>query len=193
MQLSNIVDAPKNKQRWRCVKCAAWSGLLLLQGVSLARAGGLVPESAGVRFGTPANLSGAEFNQAEAAADWDLPWRWDLGKDWHVQTRLNASLGWLGDSRVNGAICTLGPSAVLSWRDFPVSIETGASPTLLSVDNFGTKNFGTPFQFTSYIGVNFDFLSHFRFNYRFQHMSNAGLASSNPGLNLHMLGLSYRF
>ena len=29
--------------------------------------------------------------------------------------------------------------------------------------------------------------------YRFQHMSNAGLASENPGLNLHMIEVRWAF
>ena len=29
--------------------------------------------------------------------------------------------------------------------------------------------------------------------YRYQHMSNAGIATPNPGLNLHMVAFSYLF
>jgi hypothetical protein len=49
------------------------------------------------------------------------------------------------------------------------------------------------FQFTSHLGVNWDFAPHWRVGYRFQHMSNAGLATPNPGLNLHIFSVSYRF
>jgi hypothetical protein len=63
----------------------------------------------------------------------------------------------------------------------------------LSQSDFGAKDFGVPFQFTSHVGLNWDVTSHWRLGYRFQHMSNAGLDAHNPGLNMHMFGLSYLF
>ena len=49
------------------------------------------------------------------------------------------------------------------------------------------------FQFSNEVGVNWNFAAHWRLSYWFQHMSNAGLAPSNGGLNLHLFGLSYVF
>ena len=151
------------------------------------------PESVGVRGGIAANYSGRDFEQAEIFGNWNLPWSLDLGKEWHLQSRLDLSVGWLGDSRVNAAIVQLGPSLVLNRERFPLSMEGGVSPTVLSEHAFTAKNFGTLVQFTSHVGVNWDFSPHWRLSYRFQHMSNAGLDSHNPGLNMHLLGLSYRF
>jgi Lipid A 3-O-deacylase (PagL) len=82
---------------------------------------------------------------------------------------------------------------VLTRGKFPLSLEGGVSPTGLSRYDFGAKNFGTYFQFTSHLGLNWDILPRVRLSYRFQHMSNAGLSRHNPGLNLHMLGVSYLF
>lgn len=64
---------------------------------------------------------------------------------------------------------------------------------MLSRHDFGSKDFGELFQFTSHIGLNLDLWEHLRLGYRFQHMSNAGLSGHNPGLNLHMLSMSYLF
>ncbi len=47
------------------------------------------------------------------------------------------------------------------------------------------------FQFTSHVGLNWDFAEHWRLGYRFQHISNADLAKPNPGLNMHLVTLSY--
>ena len=74
-----------------------------------------------------------------------------------------------------------------------MSLEGGVSPTFLSQYEFGSRDFGTDIQFTSHIGLNWDFAPHWRLGYRFQHMSNAGLASKNPGLNMHLFGVSYLF
>ena len=104
-------------------KVYGWS-LVLVRGtvvcgflvVTEAEAEGLRLESAGVRFGFPARESASEFNQAEAFANWDLPWHWELGRDWHLQSRLDVSAGWLGDSGADAAIGAVGPSLVLGWK-----------------------------------------------------------------------------
>jgi hypothetical protein len=152
-----------------------------------------VPESVGARAGFSATSSGDNFYQSDAFANWNLPWGWELGKEWHLQTRLDFAVGWLGEGRDNGVVGSLGPSLVLSRAGLPVSLDGGISPTLLSRSDFGVKNFSTDIQFTTHVGVNWDFATHWRVSYRFQHMSNANLGSQNPGLNMHFLGLSYVF
>ena len=82
---------------------------------------------------------------------------------------------------------------MLGKRDFPLGLEVGGGPTVLTRLDFRSKDFGDIFQFTSHIGLNFDLTSRVRIGYRFQHMSNGGLSRHNPGLNLHMVGLSYLF
>ena len=150
-------------------------------------------ESMGLRAGISANGGRNEFHQAEAFANWNLPWGWDLGKEWHLQSRLDVSAGWLGDSSQNAVVVTLGPTLVLGRARWPVSLEGGFSPTYLSSYTFEYKSFGTHAQFTSHVGLNWDFAAHWRLGYRFQHMSNADMARDNPGLNMHMLALSYVF
>jgi len=150
-------------------------------------------ESAGARGGFSASQSAQDFHQAEVFGNWNLPWAWDLGKEWHLQSRLDLSAGWLGDGEKNAALGTAGPSLVLSRERLPVSLEGGVSPTFLSRHQFESDNFGMDVQFTSHVGLNWDFAPHWRLGYRFQHMSNAGLGSPNPGLNMHLFALSYRF
>jgi hypothetical protein len=150
-------------------------------------------ESTGLRGGLSANGGRNEFHQLESFANWFLPWGWDLGKEWNLQTRLDSSGGWLGDSSQNAAVFTLGPTVILKQERWPVSLEGGVSPTMLTSYTFENKDLGMYFQFTSHVGLNWDFAKHWRLSYRFQHMSNADLAASNPGLNMHMLGLSYLF
>jgi hypothetical protein len=150
-------------------------------------------ESVGMRGGLSANTSGEDFYQAEAFGNWNLPWRWDLGKEWHLQSRLDLSFGWLAERSDDAAIGTLGPSLVLGRERLPLSLEGGVSPTFLSRHEFESTNLGSDFQFTTHVGVNWDFAAHWRLGYRFHHISNAGLASPNPGLNMHLLALSYVF
>jgi hypothetical protein len=150
-------------------------------------------ESTGVRFGGKPTGSGHNFHEADTFVNWYLPWDWNLDPPWYLRTRLDFSMGWLGEPGENAAIGTLGPTFVCGPGRCPVSFEGGVSPTLLSRYEFTDKNFGIPFQFTSHLGVNYDIGGHFRISYRFQHMSNAGLGPHNPGLNLQVVGVSYRF
>ena len=172
---------------------STWVACCLLLCAATGRTQDFRLESVGVRGGFSASSSGEAFNQAEAFANWNLPWGWDLGKEWYLQTRLDFTLGWLGDRGNNAAIGTVGPTVVLTREPWPVSLEGGVSPTFLSRSGFGSKDFGTDFQFTSHLGVNWDFATHWRLGYRFQHMSNAGIGSKNPGLNMHLFALSYVF
>ena len=82
---------------------------------------------------------------------------------------------------------------VLSYKQFPVTLAVGSNPTALSRSVFGSKDLGIQFQFTTYLGLNWDFAKHFRAGYRYQHTSNAGLDRNNPGLNMHLFGVSYLF
>ncbi len=150
-------------------------------------------ETAGGRFGIAAGNSGADFHQAEAFLNANVPWTGNLGRQWWLQPRIDFSAGWLGDPGHDAAITTLGPTLIAGRVGLPVSFEAGSSPTFMTRDVFGTKNFGSFWQFTSHLGVNVDMGTRVRLCYRFQHMSNAGLDGHNPGLNLHMFGLAYIF
>jgi hypothetical protein len=171
-----------------------WAAIgLLLAMAADARAGDFGFESAGARFGVGTGSSTRDFHQAEAFVDWNLPWHWDLGKKWDLQSRLDFSAGWLGNDHRDAAVGTLGPLLAVGCERFPISVEGGSGPTLISRNEFETRDFGDAVQFTSHIGLYWDIAKHWRLGYRFQHMSNAGISQNNPGLNLHVLALSYRF
>jgi hypothetical protein len=69
----------------------------------------------------------------------------------------------------------------------------GCNPTYISRHRYGSQDLGGPLQFTSYIGVYWIITENFEIGYRFQHMSNAHLYDSNPGVNQHVISAGYRF
>jgi hypothetical protein len=174
-------------------RAAGWGVACLLAAVWPSQAEDFRLESAGVRGGFSANQSSQDYYEIQGFVNWNLPWGLDLGKEWRLQSRLDLSAGWLGESSDNAAIGTLGPSLVLGRKRLPVSLEGGVSPTLISQHDFTSKDLGGYFQFTSHVGVNWDFAPHWRVGYRFEHISNAGIYKENPGLNMHVFSLSYRF
>ena len=149
--------------------------------------------SVGTRGGVSFNSSVHRFSQAEAFGDMYLPWHWDFYSNWRLQPALDASAGWLNGEHANAFVGTVGPVLELHKGTFPLVLEGGSSPTLLSRNRFGSRDFGEAFQFTSHIGLAWDITDHIRVGYRFQHMSNAGISNPNPGLNVQMLTVSYRF
>jgi Lipid A 3-O-deacylase (PagL) len=182
-----------NSNKHRVRNGIFWVAVCLLAQLAASQGQEFKLESAGIRGGFAGNDSSGDFHQAEAFMDWNLPWGWDLGSQLRLQTRLDASLGWLGDSHHSAVIGSAGPMFALTHARIPLSLDGGISPTFLSRSEFESKDIGTEFQFTSYIGLNWDFAPNFRVGYRFQHMSNAGFSNHNPGLNMHMFSLSYVF
>lgn len=176
---------------WLSAK-ALGTGVLLAAGFSVFGQD-VKLESVGVRFGFYPYGHVEDFYQADACAAWTLPWGWDLDPVWHLQTRLDAALGWIGEGGTDAAICSSGPTLCLSRQNVPLVFEAGCSPTVLTRTVFPSKDLGFPFQFTTHAGLDWDLGGHFRLTYRFQHMSNASIARPNPGLNFHMLGVSYLF
>lgn len=74
-------------------------------------------------------------------------------------------------------------------------IEAAVGIHLMSDTTLGDKDFDIPFKFGSHGGVGFRFgpNDHLELGYRYQHLSNAGLGDSNPGINFHLIRLLYYF
>ena len=151
-------------------------------------------ESAGARYGFPLGGGSSGFQQAEAYATCTLPFDLQLSARWRLEPRIEFSAGWLGGWGDDTALATLGGTLVFVRESFPMSLEVGFRPTFIGREEFGNhKDFGSSLQFTTHAGVNLDLGRSVRFGYRIQHMSNAHLDEDNPGLDLHMLCLSWRF
>lgn len=170
---------------------AVISGTSQAQGLDVGEGVSLL--NVGVRGGFSATDKDEDFEQYEAFVTYGLPWEWEWPSGWRLGTRLNASLGALDGGGETGVIGTIGPGLALSKAGIPLGLDIGIGFTGLSEDKFGREDFGTQFQFTSHIGVNYQFGWNLEAGYRFQHMSNAGIDEENPGLNLHMFQLGYRF
>ncbi|HSU55770.1 MAG TPA: acyloxyacyl hydrolase [Candidatus Dormibacteraeota bacterium] len=165
-------------------------GVILVCSPVSSSGAGSRPDSIGVRYGASGE---ADFTQAEIFLNFALPWRWGWGSGWYAQTRLETSAGWLHGNGDTAGLFTLGPGFVISHTNCPLSVEIGASPTALTRDEFGSKDLGAPIEFTSHLGLDYDVSRRIRIGYRYQHMSNAGLANHNPGQNLHLFSISYLF
>lgn len=155
--------------------------------VSAADLSGL---SIGTRLGTSASDKAESFNQYELFVRAPLPWQWNHS-GWNIGTHLNAAAGVLeAGSATSAFYFSAGPSVSASRSWF--FSEMGVSPTVIEKHVLGQVNLGGEFQFTSYAAVGVR-VSGFSVAYRIQHMSNADIYNNNPGVDLHVLELGYRF
>jgi lipid A 3-O-deacylase len=166
--------------------------LLFVFSATSASAGENDWNSAGIRAGFSDQSTEKYFSKYQAYAAFSLPWKWRSEKGWILGTFIEIHAG-VVSSEGNAFVGSAGPGLYLLTPGKSFAIAGGIYPTYLGQSKFGTEDFGETFQFTSEIGVNLNFFRNWTMGYRFQHMSNAGIASANPGLNTHMLELGYRF
>ena len=147
----------------------------------------------GVRSGASFENDAGDFQQVDVFTGMYLPWSWGAQAGLNLKPQLEGSAGWLDNQGDGGFVGTLGPTVELRKGTFPVALEGGVSFSGLSRSDFPDRNLGGWFEFTDHAGLNWRITKHFTLGWRFQHMSNAGIANPNPGLNLQMLELSYSF
>jgi lipid A 3-O-deacylase len=166
--------------------------LLLIFSAASASAGENNWNTAGIRAGFSDQSTEKYFSKYQAYAAFSLPWKWRSEKGWILGTFIEINAG-VVTSEGNAFVGSVGPGLYLMTPGQGFAIVGGVYPTYLGQSKFGTEDFGETFQFTSEIGFNLNFCRYWTVGYRFQHMSNAGIASENPGLNTHMLELGYQF
>jgi hypothetical protein len=149
--------------------------------------------SIGLRGGVNDHRNDEDLKQYEVFASWKLPWRrqWDSG--WKFGTFLEVNAGVLRGGGESAFVGSIGPGIYFTGFKEKLDISMGINPTIISRHEFGDEDLGGPINFTSHIGLNFNFSRHFSIGYRLQHMSNGVLYDVNPGLNMHMIEMSYRF
>ena len=149
--------------------------------------------SIGLRGGINDNRNDENFEQYEGFTTWNLPWSWQWDSGWALGTYLEANAGVLTADGESAFVGSIGPGLYISGLKEMVEISMGINPTVISKHKFGDENLGGPIQFTSHIGLNFIFKHHYSIGYRLQHMSNGVLYEHNPGVNMHMIEVGYRF
>ena len=150
-------------------------------------------KSIGLRAGMSDHRNDEDFKQYEGFATWSLPWfrQWDSG--WTMGTYLEANAGVLRGGGESAFVGSIGPGIYFIGFKGKIDISMGINPTIISQHKFGDEDLGGPIEFTSHIGLNLNFARHFTIGYRLQHMSNGVLYEKNPGLNMHMIEVGYRF
>jgi len=151
---------------------------------------------AGTRAGTMAGKKHEYFHQYELFVRYGLPWSWKNSDGWGVDTNLEGTAGALNGASETGFIGSLGPGISFNKNGNGAAIDLGISVDALGRQTFGRQDFGTPYLFGAYLGLSYRWEIGLRGEYRLMHMSNGHIfdtSAPNPGLDLHMLGLSCQF
>lgn len=147
---------------------------------------------AGIRIGIDAENK-VDLVSYELFGTIDTGWTWNLSDSIQLDLDIETAIGGLsgeGETAVYGRIA---PVAEIHFGDFPVSIVLSSGPSLYSEDTFDNYDIGGNFQFTSSLGLNWEFDDAWTIGYRFQHTSNADIDSPNPGLDMHTVSIAYTF
>jgi hypothetical protein len=147
---------------------------------------------AGLRSGL-SDDSGIDFAQYEAFAVHRLPWQGQGPGTWRWSTRLEGTAALLRAAGQSGLVSSLGPAVALASPGGRWNFDGGSSVAYLSRYRFDGKHLGGRMQFISHLGIEYLLQPQLGLGYRLQHMSNADLYAENPGVDLHLLQIGYRF
>jgi len=110
--------------------------------------------------------------------------------------RMEFASGELGNGEDNSFFVSVGPSWRFNKRiagSGLAFLELGTSPTWIENGDFGDESLGGHMFFTSNVqlGVHFGYRRELTLSVRVHHISNGGLASTNPGTDMVGVELSY--
>lgn len=175
-----------------CSVCLLIAGFALICSSSATAQTSAAAAGVGVRVGVSGHTRAGNFTGYDVVGSLPLPWRWGGDAGWSLATNVEGTAGILIGGGQTGFVGSAGPSLTIRRAGFPLYVDGGTAAALISEHRFGRKNFGTFIQFISHISILLQ-LGPVNTGYRLQHMSNASIDEDNPGVNLHMLEVRYRF
>jgi hypothetical protein len=150
------------------------------------------PYEIGLREGIATPDEGP-FRKDELIGTYVLPWSSRSSSAFQLSPKLDATAGVLRRDDEKGFIGSVGPGLALGWREWPIFLVAGARAALLGETEYEDKDFGGRLQFIEDIGLNIRLNRDLEAGYRLQHMSNAFIYDTNPGLNMHIFEFRYSF
>lgn len=147
-------------------------------------------KTAGIRVGSESG-SEANLTSYELYGTTAPQWSWDLCDKVSTGIGYEAAIGVLVGEGDTAAYIHFGVALECAHEDLPVTLVLTTGPSLYSEDRFGDYDMGGNVQLTSSAGLNWQVCENWSIEYRYQHTSNAGLESHNPGLDMHAIGLSH--
>ncbi len=146
----------------------------------------------GIRGGLDAAGTRENYVAREVYLSAEMPWQLPIEALSGLNIRLEAGAAQFKTAGDEGCWLAVGGTLVYRMYGDSLELEAGWRPTWLPDYQFGSDHFGGQAQFSTHVGMAFVW-QRTRYSYRFQHTSNAGIYADNPGLDLHMFGVGFRF
>ncbi|MCE9613424.1 MAG: acyloxyacyl hydrolase [Lentisphaerae bacterium] len=133
-----------------------------------------------------------EVDRYEVFVVWPTGWRraWDSG--WALEADWMVAAGILSDGEHDPVMAAAGPRLSGVHRCGLVA-GIGWKPTLISEHYLGNRSLGGALQFGSEARLGWRFGDCLEAGLAFEHVSNGGLYTPNPGLNQFLLDIGVRF
>jgi hypothetical protein len=114
-----------------------------------------------------------------------------------VAPQATSSVGFLQGGGDEGVYGSAGIAVAFARKGPGIGTDIGTSVGLMNRRRFGSMDFGSTLQYITHAGISYRFDNGLKIGYRWQHMSNGHVfypeSNPNPGLNMHMLGISRVF
>ena len=149
-------------------------------------------QALGVRLGNHGSYQSASIF-------WQTPvwWSHDFNNGWGKLDLMGEASATYWDAKHgrHSSMWQAGFAPILRWwpTENPFFVEAAFGPTLISRKDFADYSLGTAVQFGSHVGVGYVFNERHQVSLRASHFSNAGIKSSNDGLNVLQLDYAIRF
>lgn len=154
-------------------------------------------QEAGVRMGIQAGPKREYFHMYEAFGVYGLPWDWRTSSGWGLSPQLSTSVGALVGGNETGFIGSAGTGLSFNKPGNGIALDAGVNLNLLDRRQFGLQDFGSVLLWGAYIGFSYRFDRGLVIGYRILHLSNNRIlytsCTPNPGVDMHMIGVSWRF
>jgi hypothetical protein len=148
----------------------------------------------GYRIGTSNDHNEEFYYKSELFGALPLPLAWRIPSGWRFAFRLDFIAGVLNGGTQWGFLGGVGPTFTLLKEQWRLALDIGTAPAFLSRHRFGPRdNLGGHFQFYSHSGLTWLLRRNLTVGYQWQHVSNADIYESNPGINFHSLQVVYVF
>lgn len=136
--------------------------------------------------------------------DWDQSWfnegNWELTGYWELDFGYWDGNASNATASAQSSLADIGITPVFRFQQKAGAgaqpyVEIGIGAHLLTESKINDKDMSTNFQFGDHIGAGLMFgdKKEWDLSYRFQHYSNAGIDSPNPGIDFHQIKVGYRF
>lgn len=165
--------------------------MLAVPGFS-ARAGAFPLKDAGLGVGS-GDRRGVSFNSYELSGTLESPWSRQIGEQGQMRLDFEIGVGVLDGEGDSGLFVRAAPILEFGMAGSPVGLFITTGPLLLTEDQYGDFDIGGNVHFASAVGVKWRVTQDWSVGYRYQHISNVGVTSPNPGLDQHLIRIAHGF